>query len=82
MRTVTVAELKANFSEILKLVQTKKEEIIIEYGRNRKKIAKIVPFEDKKSFNPEEYFGMANFSKKEIDDYLETIRNEWDKLDE
>ena len=82
MRTVTVAELKANFSEILKLVQTKKEEIIIEYGRNRKKIAKIVPFEEKKDFNPKEYFGVANFSKEEIDNYLETIRNEWDKLDE
>ena len=31
------------------LVQNQKEEFIIAYGRNHKKIAKIVPFEEKKS---------------------------------
>ena len=82
MKSITVGELKANFSEILKLVQTKKEEIIIEYGRNRKKIAKIVPFEEEKSFNPEKFFGIANFSKNELDSYLENIRKEWDNINE
>jgi antitoxin (DNA-binding transcriptional repressor) of toxin-antitoxin stability system len=48
MQTISVGELKANFSQILDLVQNKKEEFIIEYGRKRKKVAKIVPFEEKK----------------------------------
>jgi len=49
MQIISVGELKANFSKILNLVQNQKEEIIIEYGRSHKKIAKIVPFEEKKS---------------------------------
>lgn len=49
MQTINVGELKANFSQILDLVQNQKEEVIIAYGRNHKKIAKIVPFEEKKS---------------------------------
>ena len=49
MQTISVGKLKANFSEVLNLVKNKKEEFIIEYGRNHKKIAKIVPFEEKKS---------------------------------
>ncbi len=80
MKTITVGELKARFSEILKLVETEKEEIIIEYGKKRKKIAKIVPYEEKKEFNPEEFFGVANFSKEEIDKYLEETRKEWDRI--
>jgi antitoxin (DNA-binding transcriptional repressor) of toxin-antitoxin stability system len=46
MKTISVGELKARFSEILRLVETEKEEIIIEYGRKRKRIAKIVPYEE------------------------------------
>jgi len=49
MQIINVGELKANFSQILDLVQKQKEEIIIVYGRNHKKVAKIVPFEEKKS---------------------------------
>ena len=49
MQTISVGELKANFSEVLNLVKNKKEEFIIEYGRSHKKIAKIVPFEEKKT---------------------------------
>jgi len=49
MQTISVGKLKANFSEVLNLVKNKKEEFIIEYGRNHEKVAKIVPFEEKKS---------------------------------
>jgi hypothetical protein len=35
------------------------------------------------SFNPRDFFGVANSSKSEIDDYLKQNRNEWDSyLDE
>jgi len=54
MKTISVGELKSNFSQILDLVQNQKEEFIIEYGKKHKKIAKIVPFEEK---NKERKFG-------------------------
>jgi len=35
------------------------------------------------SFNPKDFFGVANSSKSEIDDYLKQNNNEWDNyLDE
>ena len=82
MKTITVGELKAKFSEILELVRTQKEEIIIEYGKKRKKIAKIVPYEERNEFNPKEFFGVTNFSKEEIDEYLEQNKKEWDNINE
>jgi len=30
-----------------------------------------------KSFNPRDFFGVADFSKSEIDDYIKESRNEW-----
>jgi antitoxin (DNA-binding transcriptional repressor) of toxin-antitoxin stability system len=75
MRVITIEELEANLSEILELVRTQEEEIIIEY--KDKKIAKIVPCkeEKKKEFNPEEFFGITNFGKEKIDEYLKEIRD-------
>jgi prevent-host-death family protein len=48
MRTVSVGDLKANFSEILKDID-KGEKIIVTFGKKSKKMAVIVPFN--------EYFG-------------------------
>jgi len=45
MRTLTVSEAKANFGEILPFVQ-KGERIKISYGKTRKPIAMLVPFEE------------------------------------
>jgi len=42
METINVGDLKANFSEILKKVQSG-EEIGILYGRRKKIVAKLVP---------------------------------------
>jgi prevent-host-death family protein len=51
MKTLQVADLKANFSEILEDVK-KGEEITISYGRKKEKIAVIVPYSKyKKSMN-------------------------------
>lgn len=43
MKTLTVGNLKANFSEVLKSIQNG-EEVIIEFGKKRDKIAVIIPY--------------------------------------
>lgn len=43
MKALTVAHLKANFSDVITSVK-KGEEIIIEYGKKHEKIAVIVPY--------------------------------------
>ena len=48
MQTVSVADFKANLSSILQEVQKEGKEIIIAYGRNHKKIAKLVPYLEEK----------------------------------
>lgn len=48
MRTITIGDLKANFSQIIKDVEAG-EKIIIAFGKQSKKVAVIVPFQ--------QYFG-------------------------
>jgi len=38
----------------------------------------VSPREESNSFNPRDFFGVANSSKAEIDSYLQQNRNEWD----
>jgi hypothetical protein len=41
----------------------------------------IIPISKKKQekkFNPHEYFGVGDFSKKEIDDFIHSSRMEWE----
>lgn len=45
MRSIQVAELKSDFSNILHLLQGAGETFIIEYGKNHKKVAMIVPYD-------------------------------------
>lgn len=45
MQTIQVGKLKSNFSKILHLVQEERETFIIEYGKNHKKVAMIVPYD-------------------------------------
>lgn len=44
MKTLTVGEFKSGFSQVLKDVGHG-EEIIVSYGRNKKKVAVVIPFE-------------------------------------
>ena len=46
MQSIQVGQLKSEFSTILNNVQNFGERYVIEYGRNHKKIAMIVPFEE------------------------------------
>lgn len=43
MKSLTVGNLKSGFSDVLKEVESGKE-IVISYGKSKKKIAIIVPF--------------------------------------
>lgn len=43
MKNLTVGNLKAGFSEVLKDVESGKE-IVISYGKSKRKIAVIIPF--------------------------------------
>jgi hypothetical protein len=39
----------------------------------------IIPINKKtETFNPREFFGIASFSKQEIDNYLQYSRDDWD----
>ncbi len=43
MRTLSIGEFKARFSEVLTAVQAG-ESVIVCYGRNRQKVAALVPY--------------------------------------
>jgi prevent-host-death family protein len=43
MKTMPVGELKRHFSEVIEAVKNG-EQIVISYGKNKKKIAVIIPF--------------------------------------
>lgn len=44
MKTLTVGEFKSGFSQVLKDVEHG-EEVIVSYGKNKRKVAAFVPFE-------------------------------------
>jgi prevent-host-death family protein len=56
MEVITVGELKARFSEILEQVK-KGQEIVISFGKQRKKVAVLVPYSRFKG-KPERKLGL------------------------
>lgn len=48
MKTMTVADFKSRFSEALDAVRDG-ETIVVSYGRNRRKVAAMVPFSELKT---------------------------------
>ncbi len=44
MKTMTVGELKARFSEVLGQIIKNGEPVVISYGRKKEKIAAIIPY--------------------------------------
>ena len=56
MQTLTIGELKTNFSEVLKKIKSG-QKIGISYGRKREKVAVIVPYSDYVS-KPERSLGL------------------------
>ena len=56
MQTLTIGELKTNFSEVLKKIK-EGQEIVISYGKKREKVAVIVPYSTYASL-PERSLGL------------------------
>jgi antitoxin (DNA-binding transcriptional repressor) of toxin-antitoxin stability system len=48
MKSLTVGEFKAQFSEVLELIR-QGESVGVLYGKNKKPVAKLVPINDSKS---------------------------------
>jgi hypothetical protein len=44
MKTMTVGELKAQFSEVLGMIAQNGEPVAISYGKKKEKVAAIIPF--------------------------------------
>lgn len=64
MKNLTVGNFKSTFSEVLKEVESG-QEIIISYGKNKKKVAVIIPFE-KYDQKPIRTLGLLKNSKIEF----------------
>lgn len=45
MKTLTVGELKANFSDVLSTVLETGEAVVISYGKKKEKVAALVPID-------------------------------------
>lgn len=43
MKTLTIGKLKSSFSGVIKNIE-KGEEIVVEFGKNHKKVAVIIPY--------------------------------------
>lgn len=64
MKQMTVAELKTSFSDVLVQVQNG-ERVAILYGRAKKPVAKLVPFESpRKKRKIGTYEGIASYTEK------------------
>ena len=46
MQTIQADKFKAEFSAILEQIQNTGEKFVIEYGKQHKKVAMLVPYED------------------------------------
>jgi len=47
MKTITVGEFKSNLAQIIEQI-LKGEEFVVSYGRKKKKIFKVVPYQEEK----------------------------------
>ncbi len=56
MQTLTIGELKASFSEVLKKIRSG-QKIVVSYGKKREKVAVIIPYSDYAS-KPERRIGL------------------------
>jgi len=58
MQSIQVAQLKSNFSDILKTIKNDGEKFIIEYGKQHEKIAIIIPYEPNLELENQREFGL------------------------
>jgi len=59
MQSISVGDLKRDFSEILQNIQDSGEKYIIEYGKKHKKVAMIIPYDEAFIDKKKRKFGIA-----------------------
>ena len=78
MESIQVGQLKAEFSTILHRIQDNGETFIIEYGRNHKKIAMLVPYQESlENKNPRVFGVMKNRASFTLDDAFDMTDDEF-----
>ncbi len=58
MESIQVGQLKTEFSAILHRIQENGEMFIVEYGRNHKKIAMLIPYQESFEHENPRVFGI------------------------
>lgn len=77
MESIQVGHLKTDFSSILHRVQENGEMFIIEYGRNHKKVAMLIPYQESLEHKNSRVFGiMENRASYKIDDNFDMTDHE------
>lgn len=71
MKTIKLKVEDSIYENVMFLLKSLKPNGLEIVESNNKEIIKH------KSFDAKDYFGVANSSKQEIDDYLDKIRREW-----
>lgn len=78
MESIQVGHLKAEFSTILHRIQENGETFIIEYGRNHKKIAMLVPYQESlENKNPRTFGLMKNRASFTLDENFDMTDDEF-----
>lgn len=58
MQSIQVAQLKSNFSDILKVIKNDGEKFIVEYGKQHEKIAMLIPYQENLEIEEQREFGL------------------------
>lgn len=59
MKTLTIGELKANFSDVLSTVLKTGEAVVISYGKKKTRVAALIPIDQMKSGTPRKLGALA-----------------------
>lgn len=62
MQSIQIAQLKSNFSDILKTIKNDGEKYIVEYGKKHEKIAMIIPYDKSLEIEGNREFGLCKGS--------------------
>ena len=76
MKSVQVGNFKAEFSEILQQVKDQGETFIIEYGKNHKKVAMLIPYQESLVKHPRIFGIMKNTGSFKLADDFEITDSE------
>ena len=59
MQSIQIAQLKSNFSDILKTIKNDGEKYIVEYGKKHEKVAMIIPYDKALEIEEKREFGVC-----------------------